>query len=55
MLPMNGHNFIDSFANPAPQGGVLLVADARQARALVLVLVLIISILVLIGTGSGYV
>ena len=55
LLPMNGHNFIDSFANPAPQGGVLPVADARQARALVLVLVLIISILVLIGTGSGYV
>jgi hypothetical protein len=50
---MNGHNFIQTFENDALKGGVLPVAEARQARALVLVLVLII--LVLNGTGSGYV
>ncbi len=51
--PMDGHNFNQTFENGALKGGVSLVADARQAGALVLVLVLII--LVLNGTGSGYV
>jgi len=53
--PMDGHTFIQSFENDALKGGVSLVAEARQADALVLVLVLIIAILVLNGTGSGYV